>query len=203
MPDRCISRAPLLPSFPKKRLQQRHPLVTSFIEERNPSFVELKDSIVSQAARSPIYWSFSGPDSWRLSVQEVSSAFVADPELIRELEQLAEPIALGSDRILFRQGDVPKGVFIIRKGTAKLTSRSDGDAVLCVQAGIGSLLGVPAVVGAKPYSLSAEALDGAEMSLLKSEDFIHLMKTEPSLSFRVLQILAEEVRFGREALSHL
>jgi hypothetical protein len=65
-----------------------------------------------------------------------------------------------------------------------------------------SVLGV-AVVGTQPYTLTAEALDGAELSLLTSEDFIHLMKTEPSLSFRVLQVLAEEVRFGRVALSHL
>ncbi len=64
------------------------------------------------------------------------------------------------------------------------------------------MLGV-AVVGTQPYTLTAEALDGAELSLLTSEDFIHLMKTEPSLSFRVLQVLAEEVRFGRVALSHL
>lgn len=84
-----------------------------------------------------------------------------------------------------------------------LTSRSDADAVLCVQAGAGSLLGVPAVVGAKPYSFSARALDGAGLSMLKSDEFIHLMKTELSLSFRVSQVLAEEVRFGREALSHL
>lgn len=160
--------------------------------------------MMSCAARNPIYWSFSGPDSWRLSVPEVSSSvFVADPELIEELEQLAKPIAPGPDRVLFRHGDAPKGVFIVRQGAAKLTSRSDGDVVLCVRAGVGSVLGVAAVVGAKPYSLTAEALDGAELSLLTSEDFIHLMKTKPSLSFRVLQVLAEQVRFGREALSHL
>lgn len=84
-----------------------------------------------------------------------------------------------------------------------MTSRSDGDAVVCVRAGVGSLLGVPAVIAAKPYSLTGEALEGAELSVLPSEDFIHLMKTEPALSFHVLQVLAEEVRFGREALSHL
>jgi CRP/FNR family cyclic AMP-dependent transcriptional regulator len=159
---------------------------------------------MTHASRSPIYWSFSGPDSWRLSVPEVaSSAFVADPKLLEELVQRAKPATPGPDRVLFRRGDPPTGVFIVRKGAAKLTSRSDGDAVVCVRAGVGSLLGVPAVIAAKPYSLTAEALEGAELSVLPSEDFIHLMKTEPALSFHVLQVLAEEVRFGREALSHL
>jgi CRP-like cAMP-binding protein len=136
-------------------------------------------------------------------VTQVSSAFIADPELIGELEKQSRPVPVGSDGVLFRQGDAPTGVFILRKGSARLTSKSDGDAILSVRAGAGSLLGVPAVVGAKPYSLTAEALEGAEVSLLPSEDFVRLMNTQPGLSFRVLQVLAEEVRFAREALSHL
>jgi CRP-like cAMP-binding protein len=135
-------------------------------------------------------------------VTQVSSAFVADPELILELEKQSTPFAVGADGVLFHQGDAPTGVYILRKGSARLTSQSDGDAMLSIRAGAGSLLGVPAVVGAKPYSLTAEALDGAEVSLLSSADFVHLMSTQPTLSFRVLQVLAEEVRFAREALSH-
>ena len=164
---------------------------------------ECQNPWMPQSKRSPIYWSFSGPDSWRMSVAQTSAAFVADPELLFELEKRATPIAIGGDRMLFRQGDVPRGVFILSKGVVRLTTRSDGDAVLSVQAAPGSLLGVPAVVGAKPYSLTAEALVGAEISLLGCDDFVHLMHTEPMLSFRVLQVLAEEVRFARESLSHL
>jgi CRP-like cAMP-binding protein len=154
-------------------------------------------------SRSPIYWSFSGPDSWRLSVPQASSAFVADPKLIEELVRRAKPVMLSPDRVLFQQGDAPTGVYIVRRGKVRLTTQSDGDAVLSIQAGAGSLLGVPAVIGAKPYSLTATALAGAELSLLPREDFVHLMHTDPELSFRVLQVLAEEVRFGREVLSHL
>jgi CRP/FNR family transcriptional regulator len=136
-------------------------------------------------------------------VTQVSTAFVADSELIEELEKQSKPVAVGSDGVLFHQGDAPTGVYILRKGAARLTSKSDGDAILSVRAIAGSLLGVPAVVGAKPYSLTAEALEGAEVSLLSCEDFVQLMNTQPTLSFRVLQVLAEEVRFAREALSHL
>lgn len=119
------------------------------------------------------------------------------------LEKRATPIDLGSNRVLFRQGDPPFGVFLLRKGTATLTRRMDAEEVLTVRAGAGSLLGVPAVIGAKPYSLTAEATRGAEISLLTGGYFVHLMHTEPGLSFHVLQVLAEEVRFAREALSGL
>lgn len=158
---------------------------------------------VAHSEKNPIYWSFSGPDSWRMSVEKVSSAFVADPELVSELEKYAKPVVVGADHVLFRQGDAPRGVYILRKGLARLTSQCDGDAILAVQAGAGSLLGVPAVVGGKPYSLTAEAMEGAELSLLPSDDFVRLMNTEPAIAFRVLQVLAEEVRFAREAIAHL
>jgi CRP/FNR family transcriptional regulator len=133
---------------------------------------------------------------------QASSAFVADPELIVELEKRATPVAVSSDKVLFHQGDAPKGVYLLTKGSARLTSVTDGDPQLSVRAGAGSLLGVPAVVGTKPYSLTAEALEGAEVKVLSCEGFLHLMQTEPALSFRVLQVLAEEVRFARETLAH-
>jgi len=136
-------------------------------------------------------------------VPKCSTAFVADSELIEELEKRAEPVTIGPDRVLFHQGDAPAGVFILRKGTATLTSRSDGDAILSIEAGAGSLLGVPAVIGGKLYSLTAEAAPDAVIGLVTCDDFLHLMHTVPALSFRVLQVLAEEVRFAREAIAHL
>jgi CRP/FNR family transcriptional regulator len=135
-------------------------------------------------------------------MMQVSSAFVADPELTQELERRSKPISLGSDRVLFHQGDAPSGVYILRKGAATLTRRFDDEAILSVQVGAGSLLGLPGVIGSKPYSLTAEAMEGAEVSLVTREDFVDLMQTEPLLSFQVLKVLAEEVRFARESLSH-
>jgi CRP/FNR family transcriptional regulator len=134
-------------------------------------------------------------------VTQVSSAFVAESELIEELEKRAKPVTFGSDRVLFHQGDAPTGVFILRKGLVTLTSQSDGEVVLSVQAGVGSLLGMPAVIGTKPYSLTAEALQGSELSVVSCEDFVDLMQTMPLLSFQVLKVLTEEIRFAREVFS--
>jgi CRP-like cAMP-binding protein len=136
-------------------------------------------------------------------MSQISSSFVADPELFRELKSRAKAIALGPDRILFHQGDAPTGVYLLRKGTARLTSRSDGEEIFDVKVGAGSLLGLPAVIGMKPYSLTAEVLEGAELSMLTCEDFVNLMQMEPSMPFRLLQVLAAEVRFARETLAHL
>ena len=136
-------------------------------------------------------------------MSQISSSFVADPKLFQELKSRAKAITLGPDRILFRQGDAPTGVYLLRKGTARLTSRSDGEEIFDVKVGAGSLLGLPAVIGMKPYSLTAEVLEGAELSMLTCEDCVNLMQMEPSMPFRLLQVLAAEVRFARETLAHL
>lgn len=136
-------------------------------------------------------------------MSQVSTSFVADPELIQELEKRAKPISPGLNRVLFHQGDEPTGVYLLRKGSAKLTSRTDGEEIFNVKVGAGSLLGLPAVVGMKPYSLTAEALEDAELSMVSCADFVDLLQKDPSLPFRLLQVLASEVRFARESMAHL
>jgi CRP/FNR family transcriptional regulator, cyclic AMP receptor protein len=138
-----------------------------------------------------------------MSVPKTSSAFVAEAELMEALEKLGRPAASGRGGVLFRQGDAPAGVYLVQQGTVTLETRSDGDAVLRVQVPAGSLLGVTAVVSAKPYTLTATVEEGAEVSMLSSKDFLHLLRTDPRLSFHVLRMLAEQVRFGREVLAHL
>src|ERR1017187_3601739 len=98
-------------------------------------------------------------------MKQFSSAFVAEPLLLEELERRSTPIALGEDRVLFREGDRPTGVYIIWKGTALLTRGSNGETVMTVEAPAGSLLGLPAVVGTKTYSLTAVAQEDAEKAV--------------------------------------
>ena len=133
---------------------------------------------------------------------QVSSAFTADPELIHELQDRSKPVAVPPDRVLFHEGEPPTGVYILQKGLALLTSHGDDRTPIIVKAGPGSLLGLPAVIGSKPYTLTAQLMQGAEVRVISSEAFVNLMQSDPSLAFRVLQILASEVRFARETVYH-
>ena len=135
-------------------------------------------------------------------MKQSTSAFVAEPQLLEELEKRSTPIALGEDRVLFREGDAPTGVYIIWKGAALLTRGANGETVLTVEAPAGSVLGVPAVIGTRNYSLTAVALEDAELSVVSCEAFVDLMQ-EPRVAFQALKVLAEEVRFARETLSDL
>ncbi len=129
------------------------------------------------------------------------SAFVAAPELIQALEERSTAISCSDDRVLFSQGEIPVGLYILCKGEATLTLNSPaGKSVLSIAAGAGSLLGLPGLIGNEPYSLTALARGGAQLGFVTRDDFDALMQSDPVMSFKVLQVLAAEVRSARNAI---
>ncbi len=139
--------------------------------------------------------------SERPPVQFDSNAFLADPELIRALTEHATPFVCDTDRVLFHQDDPAGGLFILQEGEVTLSMISlEGQAILSVAAKEGSLLGLPGLISNQPYSLTALARAGARLSFLGRTEFTALMQSNPVLSFKILQVLAAEVRSARNAL---
>lgn len=138
-----------------------------------------------------------------MTVTPLSTTFVADPELLSELEKISCAASIGPDRVLFRQGAPAHGLFIIKKGSAKLTLKSSRKILLQTLVSANSLLGVPAVVGSQPYTLTATALKDAEIAFVPREDFSRLIAASPQLMLKVVALLAGEVRSARQHLSEI
>ena len=130
------------------------------------------------------------------------SAFLADPELVQALESRSTPIRCDGERVLFRQGDPPSGLYILLAGEATLSMNSEeGKPLVSSKTSAGSLLGLPGLIGNQPYSLTAIASRGASVAFLAREDFSAIMHSEPQLSLKILQVLAAEVRSARIAIA--
>jgi CRP-like cAMP-binding protein len=130
-----------------------------------------------------------------------AAAFVADTELIDALGEHCERIDCNQDRVLFHQGEAPRGLYIFRKGTVRLVMRSQlGEEIMNMPAIEGSLLGLPGLIGGAPYSLSAFAEKGAEVCFVSREEVGRLMLSHPAVSVGILRVLAAEVRSARMAL---
>lgn len=131
-----------------------------------------------------------------------SSAFVAEPELIDALSPSSQAVDTSQDRVLFHQGDEAVGLYILHAGELIITMDSPhGDEVISFTANPGSLLGLPGVIGNAPYSLSATARKGAQVSFISRDDFSALMLSESRLSMMILRVLANEVRTARLAIT--
>lgn len=128
--------------------------------------------------------------------------FAASPKLIEALAKRASSLPSKQGQMLFRQGEPCKGLYILENGEAALVLQSPaGRGVMCLYAGSGSLLGLPAVVGGEPYSLTATIRKDSEVRFVSRADFESLIQDEPWLYPSVLQIMAAEVRSARLALS--
>ena len=139
---------------------------------------------------------------WSASVNFDSSSFVADKELIEALERRSSTVVCTEERCLFMQGGAPVGLYILRRGSARLTMQSPtGGSLLSIALHPASLLGLPALIGNEPYTLTATANKDAELGFVTKEDFNSLMLSDPSLALRVLRVLAAEVRTARHAIS--
>jgi len=106
------------------------------------------------------------------------------------------------DGILFRQGEQAGCLYFVKSGEASLTMKA-GDKEVRIRAGQGSLLGIPAIVGNQPYSMTGKAAWEAEVFRLSRDAFNDLLKREPRMQQAALRILTAEVRVARQALSDL
>jgi CRP-like cAMP-binding protein len=130
-----------------------------------------------------------------------SHDFLADHELIKALRPGSKRLACHKDFVLFRQGEESAGVYVIQSGKTALMMRSDsGGIVMCVEAGAGSILGLPGAIANAPYTMTALARHGSEIRFTSSKDLRELLAANPTLYPRILKILAAEVRGVRQAI---
>ena len=130
-----------------------------------------------------------------------STAFLAGNDLIEALSRLGSKVECDGDVVLFEQGESPSGLYVLHTGEVVLTMKThEGEEALNANATTGALLGLPGVVGNLPYSLTAVAKKGSNVSFVEREKFSQLMLKEPNLAMQVLQVLAAEVRAARNIL---
>jgi CRP-like cAMP-binding protein len=131
------------------------------------------------------------------------SEILADAELCAEIEKWSPPTFVKEGETLFRQGEAPGYAFFVKTGEIALTMHVSGDPLWRVRATKGSLVGLPAIVGNEPYSMTAIVIQDSQIFKISGDDFHQLMEQNPRLSRNVLQILAGEVHGARKALSGL
>jgi CRP-like cAMP-binding protein len=76
-----------------------------------------------------------------------------------------------------------------------------GETLILDLVGPGSFLGLPAVLGREPHTLTAVAQTNSVARFLPGSELDQLIRAVPSLQLMVLEILASEVHRAHQALS--
>ena len=95
--------------------------------------------------------------------------------------------------VIFREGAVPSGIFIVKSGKVKKykTDRSGKEQIIYV-ANEGELIGYHAVLSEERYPDSAAALEISLISFIPKEDFIEILHRSPHFTQRLLKALSHE-----------
>lgn len=136
------------------------------------------------------------------AVLDATQTFWATDSLRNALLSLAERIEVGSGEILFHQGEDVRGVFVVLGGKIRLTL-SDNGIFYERTVSVGGVLGLPAAMCVKPYSLTAKADEPVSAAFVPYTAVKDFLRTHPDLCFEVVEILAREVREMRRATSQV
>ena len=106
--------------------------------------------------------------------------------------------------VLFVEGQIPKGVYMLCKGRVKLTMNSADGKTLIVRIGEpGEILGLHAALSGDPYELTAEALQPCQVNFVRRDDFLRMLREHPEASAAVVRQVSDGYRLACREIRYL
>jgi CRP/FNR family transcriptional regulator len=116
------------------------------------------------------------------------------PMALEALDRIKYSSLYSRGSVLFVEGQMPSGVFVLCTGRAKLTTRlADGRPRILRVAEPGEMLGLSATIAEKPYEGTAEILDLCQVNFIKREDFMRFLREHGLACLKVAQQLSRDL----------
>lgn len=116
---------------------------------------------------------------------------------------VAEQRKITKDTYLFREGDHPDSMYIIRTGTLAVTKTKGNTEVVLVELKAGSIVGEMALFDQRPRSANVKALEEAEVIALPYESLTKQMDQLPIWVKAILKTMNENIREANKKIKTL
>ena len=97
------------------------------------------------------------------------------------------------DEIIFCEGEPGDELFIIQKGSVKITKITENNEILLAVLKNGDIFGEMALLESKPRAAGAVAYEDCQLMAVNRENFQHMIKTQPQLIARLTTLLSERI----------
>ncbi len=115
-------------------------------------------------------------------------------ETMREMNMIRQTALYPQGAVLFVEGEMPRGLFILCSGEAKLTAGSrQGESIILRLVESGELLGLSSLIAASPYAATAETLTPAQVAFIPARKFQRFLRSHPDVALRVAEHLSMEL----------
>lgn len=114
-------------------------------------------------------------------------------QALQAFEAIRYAIAYPKGAVLFVEGQVPRGVFVLCRGRVKLSMCvTPGKTLIMKITEPGGVLGLSATVSGKPYELTAETIEPCQLNFINRKDLLCFLKQHVEACFKVTEQLSEK-----------
>src|SRR5579872_3902947 len=124
------------------------------------------------------------------------SFFCALPKpSLEALERIKIASLLAKDTPIFREGESPRGIYILYQGQTKLSMTDiDGKTLIVGVAEPGDVLGLHAAITEEPHELTAETLQPCQLNFVGRSDFLSFLNEHGDACLHAAQHLSNHLQ---------
>jgi CRP/FNR family transcriptional regulator len=140
---------------------------------------------------------------WLAAETRAISAFFCNlsPQVVEQLDWIKTVASYPQGAKLFVEGQEARGIFILRRGRAKLsTSCTNGKTIILRIAEEGEVLGLGSAMTNQRYDLTAEVLEPTEADFISREEFLRFLARDGEGALRVARQLSENYHAARQEI---
>lgn len=113
--------------------------------------------------------------------------------VMKALDQVSHRSTLPAGAILFVEGQVPRGIFVLCSGKVKLSTTSrEGKVLILKTAEAGEALGLSAAISGLCYEMTAETAMPCQVNFVDRRNLLRLIDTHAEVGMRASQFLSHE-----------
>lgn len=123
---------------------------------------------------------------------------------VQKLNEIKSTAVYPKSAVLFIEGQLPRGVFVVCAGKVKLSaSSSDGKTVILKISESGDVLGLNAVISNQPYEVTAEMVEPGQANFIARDALLQFLREYGEVALRVAEQLSRNYYSAYEAIRTL
>jgi CRP/FNR family transcriptional regulator len=125
------------------------------------------------------------------------------PAVVR-LNEIKSTAIYPKSAMLFIEGQLPRGIFVLCAGKAKLsTSSAEGKTIITKISEAGDVLGLNATVSNRPYEVTAEMTEPGQANFIARDALLHFLREYGEVAVRVAEQLSRNYYTAYEGIRML
>jgi CRP/FNR family transcriptional regulator len=126
------------------------------------------------------------------------------PDLLKSFSDFSHLTTYPGGAILFVEGQMPRGAFVLCSGKVKLSTTSKEGKVLVLKVvEPGEVMGLSAIISGEAFEITAETMGPCLVNFVEQEGLLRLMEGSGELGLRSAQAVSREFQFTYREIHEL